>query len=159
MIDPTTAELALFEAEETCHKRLCDILGLTSGVDCFISTNPGKVECAVFDIGRAWTADMMGWKGETFHWRGQVDLYSRNRRTIQVWLMRMVLAMPIGPQQAQANDLDGRSNVRNFRIAPESDSVSEITTTELKDAANVKGVEVFTASVKFDIIFRAGPRD
>jgi len=158
MIDPSKAELALTEAEATCHAKICEVLGLQSGVDCFISTNPGKVECAVFDVGFPWTGDVMGWKSNVYHWRGQLDLYSRNRRTVQVWIMRLLMAMPIGPTQSQSNELDATTNVRTFRIAPEANAITEIKTTELKDAANVKGVEVFTASVNFDIIFRAGPR-
>lgn len=158
MVEPNKQEDALIEAEKICHAKVCEILGLQSGVDCFISTNPGKTDCAIFDIGFLWTGDQAGWPSQVYHFRAKLDLYSRNRAKVQRWLMRLLLAMPISPWQGQSNELDQTTTVRTFRIAPESNGVGEITTTELKEAANVNGVEVFTAGVNFDIIFGVGTR-
>jgi len=159
MLEPNSIETALNEAEATCHARLCQILGLTSGVDCFISTNGGRTDCAVFDIGYPQSGEQMGFKASVYHFRGQIDLYSRNRRQIQCWLMRLIAAMPISPTQSASNDLDGASTVQTLRIAPETQAIAEITTTELKNNAAEKGVEVFNTSVKLDIVFTIGPRE
>lgn len=155
---PNSIDTALTEAEQTCHRRLCEILGLTDGVDAFISVNGGKVECAVFDIGSPWTGDVMAFPSNTFHFRAQCDLYSRNRKTIQKWIMRILYSMPIAPTQSQSNDLDPNSNVSIFRVVPDSSAVSPITTTELKYAAQEKGITAFTATVMFDVVFCIGER-
>lgn len=156
--EPNQAEAALEEAEQICARRLCEILGLKFSVDFFISTNGGRVDCAVFDIGTPWTGDVMAFPATKFHWRGVVDLYSRDRRMIQKWIMRTILAMPIAPTQSQTDDLRGDTNVSVFRIPPEPNSIAEITTVELRSGANEKGIDVFTSSIKFDIIFDVGKR-
>lgn len=159
MTSPIQAELALTEAEKTCFKKMVEILGLHGdGIDAFIGTNGGKVECIVFDIGYPQTGETQGFVAKNFHFRGKVDLYSRNRETIQRWIMRTLLSMPIGPTQSASNELDVDTTVQRFRIAPETRAVTEITTTELKNAPNVAGVNVFTASIDFDIVFTIGTR-
>lgn len=158
MIDPNSIETALTEAEDTCHEKLCQILGLTKGVDCFVSINGGRVECAVFDIGYPQAGEVMGFEACVYHFRGQLDLYSRNRRTLQKWLMALIANMPISPTQGASNELDGISTVQTLRIAPESNSIAEISTTELKDAAKEKAITAFTTTVKLDIVFTIGPR-
>ena len=90
--EPLQAEDALWEAEDICYRRVLEILGLTDGVDAFISTNGGRYDCAVFDIGSPKSGEVFGFPASKFHWRGRLDLYSRNRRLIQKWIMRLLLA-------------------------------------------------------------------
>lgn len=158
MTEPIQQDKALTEAEKTCFRKLCEILGVTDGVDAFISTNGGKVECIVFDIGYCQTGETQAFPATNLHFRGKVDLYSRNRETIQKWITKMILALPISPTQAQSNELDSVTTVRTFRLAPETRNPTEITTTELKNAPSVAGVNVFTASAEFDIVFTIGKR-
>ena len=152
-------EDALFQAERDCFDKFNEILGLREGVNSFISTNKGVLDCAVFDIGYPETGEMMGFPSDCFHWRGQADLYNRDRRQIQRWLMRLVGAMPIGTVQATNERMREGSNVYCFRIMPITNGISEIVTTTLKCGAGDKGVEVFTSTVIFDIVFNAGSRE
>ena len=156
--EPENAEEALFEAEEICHNRLCEILGLTSGVNSFISTNGGSYDCCVFDIGSVKTGETFGFPASKFHWRGRLDMYSRDRRQIQRWIMRLLLAMPVGTTQPVTSDLSHETIVDVFRIAPQEGCIDEITTVELKAKKDESGIVVFTTSVEFDIVFNIGAR-
>lgn len=152
-------EDAMLNAERDCFDKLNEILGLREGVNSFLSTNKGATDCMVFDIGYPETGEMMGFPSDVFHWRGQADIYHRSRRQIQKWLMRLIAAMPIGTTQATRERMREGSNVQNFRIMPITNGISEITTTQLKFAAGDKGVEVYTSTVIFDIVFNAGSRE
>lgn len=152
-------EEALFSAEKDCHEKICEILGLQDGVNAFLSVNKGMTDCVVFDIGCPETGELMGFPSNCFHWRGQLDIYNRNRRVIQRWLMRLIAALPIGNTQGTKEKMREGSNVQNFRIMPRPNTNMEITTTTLKYGAGDKGVEVFTTSVLFDIVFNAGSRE
>ena len=156
--EPLQAEDALWEAEDICYRRVLEILGLTDGVDAFISTNGGRYDCAVFDIGSPKSGEVFGFPASKFHWRGRLELYSRNRRLIQKWIMRLLLAMPIGTTQPVASDLATDTIVEVFRIAPQERCIDEITTVELKAKKDADGVAVFTTSVEFDIVFTVGAR-
>lgn len=155
---PAKFEDALWEAEDICARRICDIIGKTLGVDCFISTNGGKYECAVFDIGYLCTGTQAGFPSSAYHFRGRLDLYNRQRRSIQKDIMRLLEGMPLGTTQAVPNDLGTTTNVMCLRIAPKEKGVDEITTVELKANKDDKGVPVFTTAVEFDIVFDAGAR-
>lgn len=156
--EPLKAEDALWEAEGVCYRKVCEILGLEDGVNAFISTNGGRYDCAVFDIGSPKSGDQFGFPASKFHWRGRLDLYSRDRRQVQRWIMRLLLAMPIGTTQPVARDLADSTTVEVFRIAPQEGCVEEITTVQLKSKKDEEGVAVFTTSVDFDIVFTVGTR-
>ena len=124
--NPSSWDEALKEAEDACLAALCTILGLRVGVDAFLSVNPGKTDCAVFDIGRPRSGVVLGFPATTFHYRGQVDFYSRDRRLIQRWDMRLLGAMPIGTTQpTHGASIADVCNVESFRIAPEDNGTAE----------------------------------
>ena len=156
---PNQFEEAMFQAERDCFDKVCEILGLQEGKSAFLSVNKGMLDCVVFDIGYPETGDMMAFPSDVFHWRGQLDIYNRSRRQIQKWLMRLIAAMPIGTSQATDEQMPEGSNVQNFRIVPVTNSISDIVTTQLKYAAGDKGVEVYTSTIIFDIVFIAGSRE
>ena len=156
--EPMKAEDALWEAEGVCFRRLCEVLGLTEGVDAFISVNGGRYDCAVFDIGSPRSGEVFGFPATKFHWRGKLDFYSRDRRQIQRWIMRLLLAMPIGTTQPVSRDLATDTIVEVFRLAPQERCIDEITTVELKSKKDEEGVAVFTTSAEFDIVFTVGAR-
>jgi len=153
-----TFEKSLIEAENICLDCICKVLGLRSGIDGFISVNGGKTDCVVWDIGYLYTGDQMGFVADKFHFRGQLDLFSRDRRRVQVWLMLLAQAFPNTKCQGVTDDLDRETCVDCLRIAPEQRAIDEITTTELKQKGDEKGVAAFTTSVSFDIVFNAGAR-
>lgn len=159
MTDPSTFEASLGEAEDACFEALCRILDLRAGVNAFIGANDGRTECAVFDIGALQTGDQTTYRAQRFHFRGQVDLYNRNRRTLQAWLMRIVAGLPVQRHGGTESFLRTDTNVVQFRVAPEATAISAITSADIETATAGKKIPTFTATVTFNIVFRAGLRE
>ena len=158
MTDPSTFEASLGEAEDACFEALCRILDVRGGVNAFIGANDGRTDCMVFDIGQIQTGDAATYRAERFHFRGQADLYNRNRRTLQAWLMRIVAALPVQRHGGTDSFLRAETNVVQFRIVPQPTAVGAITSVDIETATAGKKVATFTATVTFDIVFKAGPR-
>ncbi len=159
MTDPSTFEASLGEAEDACFEALCRILDLRAGVSAFIGANDGRTDCIVFDIGALRTGDQMAYRAGRFHFRGQADLYNRNRRTLQAWLMRIVAALPVQRHGGTESFLRSGTNVVQFRVAPEASAISGVTSADIETATAGKKIPAFTATVAFDIVFRAGVRE
>ena len=158
---PIVFENCICDAEEACLRKLCDILGLAYGVTAFAGIKSDKaVECAVFDIGRPEDPQVFGFTATSFYFKGQVDLFSRNRKQIQRWVARLMQAMPIQTAQATRVKMPEGSNVEQFRITANGMPVNDITTVDLPVGSEEDGktVEVFTTAVFFDIIFTTGTR-
>ena len=147
------AETALADAEKQCFDKLCAVLGLRPGVSASIGLQPGLSDCVVWDIGYLYTGDQAGFPADTWHFRGKLELYNRNRATVQKWLMRLLLAFPIGPWQGRANDLAENGNVIILRIAPENGAVGEVSTIRVKQTEQDTGRETFYSVANFDIVF------
>lgn len=159
MTDPSTFEASLGEAEDACFEALCRILDLRAGVTAFIGANDGRADCAVFDIGALQTGDVTTYRAERFHFRGQVDLYNRNRRTLQAWLMRIVAALPVQRHGGTESFLRAGTNVIQFRVVPEPTAISGITSAEIETATAGKKIPTYAVTVTFDIVFKAGVRE
>ena len=159
MTDPSTFEASLGEAEDACFEALCRILDLRAGATAFIGANDGRTDCMVFDIGALQTGDVTTYRAERFHFRGQADLYNRNRRTLQAWLMRIVSALPVQRHGGTESRIREDTNVLQFRVAPETTAISAVTSVDIETATNGRKIAAYTASVTFDIVFRAGARD
>lgn len=158
MTDPSSFEASLGEAEDACFEALCRILDLRSGVTAFIGANDGRTDCIVFDIGTLQTGDMTTYRARNFHFRGQVDLYNRSRRKLQGWIMAVVCALPVQRHGGTESHLREETNVLQFRIAPETNAVSGVSSTDIETATAGKKIPTYTATVTFDIVFHAGER-
>lgn len=159
MTDPSTFEASLGEAEDACFDALCRILDIRPGVSAFIGANDGRPDCMVFDIGALQTGDMTTYRAERFHFRGQADLYNRNRRKLQVWLMRIVAGLPVQRFGGTESFLRADTNVIQFRVVPEPTAVSAVTSADIETGTAGKKIPTFAATVTFDIVFKAGARD
>lgn len=157
--DPTSFERSLEEAERACFDALVTVLGLTAGKNAYIGLSDGNPDCMVFDIGYIQTGDMTAFKGTVFHFRASADFYSRNRQNLQRFLMRTVSVLPISPDNPDAQERLNGGNVVHFRIAPETQAVSDITTTTVKMGKDGKETPTFTATVSFDVVFVTGARE
>lgn len=158
LIEPIDFDGALEAAETICHLKIAEILELRDGVNAFVCLNPGRPDCAVFDIGGVKSGEVMAFPAEVFHFRGQLELYSRNRKQIQVWMMRLVRAFPNSGWQGARDDLPTETAVHCLRIAPEDNAISPISTTQITAGTNEKSITVFTATIQFDIVFGTGAR-
>lgn len=158
---PTRWEDAIIEAENACWRKVNEILGLTGGVNSFTGIKgDNAVECAVFDIGKPESGEQFGFTSDKFHFRGQVDLYSRRREDIMRWIMRLIGTMPVQTRQSTDAKIPN-SNVYCFRIQPLNNCMNVITTVDIPVGiiSDNRKVEVFTTSVFFDIVFFAGKRN
>ena len=151
-------EDALADTEEQCLKRIAEALGVRVGVDAFCGLQPGKSDCAVFDIGYLYTGDQMGFPANNFHFRAKLELYNRNRRQIQRWIMRLVLAFPVTPWQGRCDDLRGNGPAMILRLAPENGAVGEVSTITVKQSEKDPGRETFYCAANFDVVFSAAER-
>ncbi len=159
MTDPSTFEASLGEAEDACFNALCRILDLRAGVTAFIGANDGRPDCAVFDIGAIQTGDMTTYRAGRFHFRGQADLYNRNRRTLQSWLMRIVAGLPVQRHGGTESFLRRDTNVIQFRVVPETTAISGVTSADIETATAGKKIPTYTATAPPEIVFKAGVRD
>lgn len=146
---------ALEDAEAQCLDKIAETLGLRPGVDAFISLQPGLTDCAVFDIGSLFTGDQAGFPSNVWHFRGRLELYNRHRPTIQAWIMRLLLALPIAPTQGRSNILAEDGNVIVLRIAPENGAIGEVSTIQVKQNERDPGRETFYCMANIDIVFTA----
>lgn len=158
MTDPSTFEASLGEAEDACFEALCRILDLQSGVSAYIGSNDGKPDCMVFDIGALQTGDGTTYRADRFHFRGQADLYNRNRRKLQSWLMRILAGLPVQRFGGTESNLRADTNVVQFRVVPEPTAISSVTSTEIETGTANKKIPTFVATATFDIVFKAGVR-
>lgn len=152
-------DTALTRAEQSCFDKVCELLGVQAGKNAFISVNGGTTDCVVFDIGYPETGEVLGFPAEHFHFRGTLEMYNRSRKQLQKWTMRLMTAMPIATTQSTNEKMPDNTNVTGFRIAPITGAIAPISTTQLKYAAGDKGIETFTTTVTFDILFTVGSRE
>lgn len=145
-------ESSLTEAEIACKSKLH---GLFDNVQTKRSTNPGLPDCNVFDIGYLYTPDGTTFNPCAYHWRAQLDLYRRDRTVLQKEIMRVLAAFPVNADYRPDDDLRANSNVLQFRVAPETRAVSEITTTQVGTDKDAKPIMTYTATIQFDVVFQA----
>jgi len=153
MKEPDGIENALTRAENACAGVLCDLLGLTPGVDFTVATSLGLPDCAVFDIGRLDSGEVAAFPSNAWHFRASADLYNRDRAALQRWIMLILDGMHIGRNWFADHPLREDSNVANFQVTPEANAVSEIKTTTVSTSTNAQPVPTYTASVEFDVVF------
>ena len=141
---PISWEDAMWQAEDACALKLAEVMGLKPKTDIFTGIkSDNAVDCAVFDIGKPETGDQFGYVADHFHFRGQVDLYSRDRRQIMKHLRLYayahlsgdrgevaelecrVLPRPAG-QQLYECDYDRRDSRRQDRRQQESRGIHNI---------------------------------
>lgn len=158
-VDPMAFETALTEAETACFAFLNEVLGLKQGETSFISVRGrGALDCMVFDVGFMQTGDVATFKARNYHWRASAEFYARDRRALQVTIMRLLGGFPVAAQYEREHPLLKDSCVVHFRIAPETNAISTISTQEVETAAGAKKVPAFTCTVQFDVVFNAGSR-
>lgn len=153
-------ETAMEEAELACFEFLCAALGMTpEDRSAFVGVRgAGGVDCMVFDIGHMQTGDVACFASGLFHWRASADFYDRSRPKLQRTLMKLMQELPIGHDWRKSHVVRRESCVRQFRIAPETGGIGDITTQKLEPRKGMPTVDVFAVTVLFDVVFRAGER-
>lgn len=149
---PCIFDDALSEAETACAQHIYQTTGMTV---CVATNDRGLTDCAVFDIGHLQTGEHATYQASAYHFRAKLDIYRRNRREVQQAIMRILATFPINADVNAMADLRENSNVIVFRLSPQTQGVGEITTTDVQQVKDAKTIRCFTATVLFDVVFRA----
>ena len=149
---PCTFDESLELAETACAQHIVKTTGMTV---CVATNDKGLTDCAVFDIGYLQTGEHATFKASAYHFRAKLNIYRRNRREVQRAIMRILATFPINADVNALDNLRENSNVINFRLSPQTQGVSEITTADVQQTKDAKAVRCFTATVLFDVVFRA----
>ena len=149
---PCTYEDALAVAEAACANHIFKTTDMTV---CVAVNDQGRTDCAVFDIGYLQTGEHATYQAKAYHFRAKLDIYRRNRKEVQKAIMRILETFPINADVNAMDELRENSNIIVFRLAPQTQGVSEITTTDVQQVKDAKPIRCFTATVLFDVVFRA----
>lgn len=146
-----TYEESLELAEIACAQHIYKTTDMTV---CVATNDKGLTDCAVFDIGYLQTGEHATFKASAFHYRAKLDIYRRNRREVQQAIMRILKTFPINADVNAMDELRENSNVIVFRISPQTQGVSEVTTVDVQQVKDAKAIRCFTVTVLFDVVFR-----
>ena len=149
---PCTFDESLETAETACAQHIHKTTGMTV---CVATNDKGRTDCAVFDIGYLQTGEHLAFKAGSYHFRAKLDIYRRERREVQRAIMRLVASFPINADVNAMDNLRENSNVLLFRLSPQTQGISEITTTDVQQVKDTKAIRCFTATALFDVVFRA----
>lgn len=145
-------EESLTAAEIACKNALHSLF---DRVESKRATNPGMPDCNVFDIGYVATGDTLTFPSSAYHFRAALDLYRRDRTELQRAIMRILATLPINEDNNIEANLRETSNVVHFRVAPETNAVTAITTTNVNPDKDAKPIPTYTVTVSFDVVFMA----
>ena len=149
---PCTFDESLETAETACAQHIHKTTGMTV---CVATNDKGLTDCTVFDIGYLQTGEHATYKAKAYHFTAKLDIYRRNRRDVQRAIMRLLATFPINADVNAMDDLRENSNVIVFRLSPQTQGVSEITTVDMQQTKDAKPIRCFTATALFDVVFRA----
>lgn len=149
---PQDYESSLSQAETACFMRVAAILGLKPGQDATIAISNGLPDAAVFDIGTFGIGDTNTFPATAIHFRATLDLYNRDRATLQRWIMQLVRSFPVNGSYNADDDVLEVANVLHFRISPDGGAVSAITPTTVQ-SSNSGEVPTWTCKVQMDVVF------
>jgi len=144
---PCDFEDAMTKAEIACVNDLANKLPFKVYRD----ANPDNPDCAVFNIGYMYTGAHQLFHASAYHWRATLELFCRDRTRLQRTIMGLIAAYP----QTQEGTLAEKSNVRVFRIAPETQPDSAVRRTDIQTERDGKPILTFNATLNFDVVFQA----
>ena len=149
---PCTFDESLALAEIACAQHIHKTTGMTV---CVGTNDGGLADCAVFDIGYLQTGEHAAFQASAYHFRAKLDIYRRSRTDVQLAIMQLLRSFPINADVNAMGDLRENSNVIVFRLAPQTQGVSETTTADVQQKKDQRTIRCFTATALFDVVFRA----
>ena len=155
-MNPSDYEGSLEQAECACFDRIAAALDLTPGKDATVAIPNGLPDAAVFDIGSLGTGETSTFPASALYFRATLDLFNRDRSTVQRWIMRLVRDFPVNRWHHSDDPARADANVVHFRIAAEAGAVSRITPTTVQ-TSNSGEVPTWTCRVLMDVVFICDP--
>ena len=149
---PCEFEDSLGLAEYACAQHIHVRTGM---MVCIATNDRGAPDCAVFDIGYLQTGEFAAFPSSAFHFRAKLDIYRRSRPDLQKAIMCLLASFPINADQNADAELRENSNVIVFRVAPQTQGISEISTVDIQPTKDAKAIRCWCATVQFDVVFRS----
>ena len=149
---PCEFDDSLALAEAACAQFLHKTTGMTIRV---AVNGKGDPDCAVFDIGYLYTGEHTLFQAHAYHFRAKLDIYRRSREEVQKAIMRLLHSFPVNADTNADSELRESANVKVFRIAPQTQAVSEIVTADVQPVKDAKPIPCWTSTVQFDVVFKA----
>lgn len=150
-------EDSLEEAEKSCFDVLTALLGYKSGENSFLASNPGLVNCMVFDIGYPSHPETMTFKSSSYCFRASADFYSSDRSLLQKMTMRLLQLFPSGGYSSEHLEDLRNTNVVTFRLAGDVEPIGKIDWMDIQ-ARDGKVYGTRHLPVLFDVVFSVGKR-
>lgn len=155
-MNPNDYEGSLEQAERACFVELMNALELQEGTTASIGIGKGRPGGMVWQIGELATGATMTFPACAHHFKGSLDLYNRERETLQRWIMRLISRYPANHKYNRDSPLRVDDNIIHFRIAPDRGAVGPVKPTVV-EASNTGRVPTWTAHLTFDVVFIADP--
>lgn len=155
-MNPYDYEGSLEQAEAACFDKIAAALELTPGKTATVAISNGLPDAAVFDIGSLGTGETSPFPASALYFRATIDLFNRDRATLQRWIMRLVRAFPVNRWYHADDPAREDANVVHFRIAAEAGAVSRIEPTTVQ-SSNSGEVPTWTCRVRMDVVFICDP--
>lgn len=155
-MNPYDYEGSLEQAEAACFDKIAATLELTAGKTATVAISNGLPDAAVFDIGSLGTGETSPFPASVLYFRASLDLFNRDRATLQRWIMRLVRAFPTNDRHHADDPAREDANVICFRIAAEAGAVSRIAPTTVQ-SSNSGEVPTWTCRVLMDVVFLCDP--
>ena len=153
MKNPDTYDDAMTQAETACAERIAQILDLKIADDFTIGISDGQANGAVFDIGKINLAEMTTFNSPTHCFRASLNLFHRDRATLQRWIMRLIHALPVNHAYHWDDPLREDTNVAQLRIVPDSSSIGKVVPTQVTPKIGGAPVPTWTCEIGFDVVF------
>lgn len=145
-----TMEEAMTKAEEACALHLQSFLGCKI----YLDANPDNPDCGVFNIGYMYTGEHNAFRASAYHFRGQLELFCRNRHELQRMVMRLLDHFPVNRDCDEGSPLRETSNVMCLRLPIETRAVDTILRTDIQTRKDANPILTYTTTVQFDVVFR-----
>ena len=155
-MNPNEYETSLEQAEAACFAELAELLELQEGKNATIAISKGQADGMVFMMGGLGSGETMTFPAHAHYFTAGVDLFNRDRATLQRWVMRIVGNYPVNHVYRTDDFVRDDANVIHFRVNPGRESVGKITATTVT-GSNTGEVPTWTAHIDFDVVFIADP--
>lgn len=147
---PCAAHEAMTFAEKACARAIEQYLPEDMPMCGF--ENPGRADCAVFDIGAPKFGDLFATKAKSLAYSAKLTLYRRDHDALQAAIMQLITQFPVNADLSADDVLRETSNVILLRVSAEGSPISAIAP-ETVDMRTGQSVRTFAVSISFDVVF------
>ena len=147
---PCATHEAMTFAEKACARAIEQYL--PDDMPMFRFENPGRTDCAVFDIGTPMNGDLFATKAKSLPYSAKLTLYRRDHDALQAAIMHLVSSFPVNADLSADHELRETSNVILLRVSVGGSPISAISREEI-EVRNGQSVSTCRVDITFDVVF------